>query len=103
MATRREKLEAMLVDAPEDSFLHYALAMDDAGTGQVTLAIDRLRGIVTRDPKYIPTYFQLGKLLIDAGDDDAGKSVLESGIGVAEAAGDDHAADEMRGLLSLTE
>jgi predicted Zn-dependent protease len=103
MATRREKLEAMLVDAPDDTFLHYALAMDDAGAGQVAPAIDRLRGIVARDPGYVPTYFQLGKLLLDSGDEAAGKLVLESGIGVAEAAGDDHAADELRGLLSLTE
>lgn len=100
MPGRREKLMEMLAANPTDSFLIYALALDEAGAGESAAATSRLRGLVETDPSYVPTWFQLGRLLLEQGESDEAASVLQRGIEVASRAGDAHAASELRGLLA---
>lgn len=100
MLARRDKLLAMLKDNPADSFLVYALALEEAKAGENTSAIERLTGLTATDPSYVPTWFQLGRLLADQGDVARAVEVLDRGEQVAVAAGDAHAASELRGLLS---
>lgn len=100
MPGRREKLVEMLAANPTDSFLIYALALDEAGAGESAAATSRLRGLIETDPSYVPTWFQLGRLLLEQGATDEASSVLQRGIEVATRAGDAHAAGELRGLLA---
>ena len=97
--TRREKLEAMLADAPEDVFLQYALAMEFASANEPVQATARLEGLLAADPHYVPAWYQLGRLLEQTGQRDRGRQALVRGIEVARRAGDDHAEAEMRALL----
>ena len=99
--SRLEKLEQMLQAEPEDVFLHYALAKELISTGQTQIGLDRLEDINGRWPDYVPAFFERGRSLADAGQTDAAKTVIATGIKVAERVGDDHARGEMAEFLSL--
>jgi Tfp pilus assembly protein PilF len=96
---RREKLEAMLVQSPDDTFLRYALALAFAAEGDSSAARERLASLLESDPHYVPAYFQLAQMQVAQGEADRAKPVLARGIEMARRAGDSHAEGEMRGLL----
>jgi hypothetical protein len=96
---RREQLEAMLADDPDDTFLHYALALELTKGPERTAGLQRLADMNTRFPDHVPAYFRRGQLLAEDGDVDAARSALKQGITAALRTGDDHAAAEMRELL----
>jgi predicted Zn-dependent protease len=97
--TRRQKLEALLAESPEDTFLQYALAMQVASDGDEPEAARRLEGLLAADPSYVPAYLQLGQLHARLQDPASARSVLTRGIETARRAGDQHAEGEMRGFL----
>ncbi|HEY2251855.1 MAG TPA: tetratricopeptide repeat protein [Planctomycetaceae bacterium] len=96
---RREKLEAMLVESPDDPFLKYALALALASEGKVAEAQEGLDRLLQTSPDYVPAYLQLAQLQVDAGRSDLAKPVLMRGIEMARRAGESHAEEEMRGVL----
>jgi predicted Zn-dependent protease len=96
---RREKLEALLSDSPDDPFLRYALALALAGEGNVVEAQEGLGSLLQSAPDYVPAYFQLAQLQVNDGKADLAKPVLMRGIEMARRAGDSHAEGEMRGFL----
>ena len=96
---RREKLEAMLAEAPDDTFLRYALALAHLSEGNPALARDGLKALLADDPHYVPAYFQLAQVEVQLGEAHLAKPVLTRGIEMASRAGDAHAEGEMRGLL----
>lgn len=99
--SRRNQLEAMLAEDPNDPFLHYALAMEEKSVGDSAAALVRLTEIETRFPDLVAAYFQRGQILSAAGENEAAQDVLLRGIAVARRVGDLHAAGEMQGLLDL--
>jgi thioredoxin-like negative regulator of GroEL len=96
---RREKLEALLAESPDDTFLRYALALAVAAEGDSSAACARLEALLESDPQYVPAYFQLAQLQAGRGEGERAKPVLARGIEMARRAGDAHAEGEMRGLL----
>jgi Tfp pilus assembly protein PilF len=100
MATRRQQLEAMLADDPDDDFLNYALALELAAEGQTAGAVERLRGQIARSPGYVPAYLKCGQFLQQVGDVASARQVLRQGMAIAEKSGDLHAAGEMQELLN---
>jgi predicted Zn-dependent protease len=96
---RREKLEALLADSPDDTFLQYALAMELASGGDEPAAIRRLQALLDADAHYVPAWFQLGQLFARTGAIDESRRTLVRGIEIARRAGDAHAEGEMRGFL----
>lgn len=99
--SRREQLEALLADDPHDSFLHYALAMEEKSAGDPAAALTRLTDMEARFPDCVAAYFQRGQILSAEGEGEAAAAVLTRGIAVARRVGDLHAAGEMQGLLDL--
>jgi Tfp pilus assembly protein PilF len=97
--SRREKLEAMLAQSPDDTFLRYALALAWLSEGNPSAARSGLEALLESDPHYAPAYFQLAQLQVGQGESDRAKTVLVRGIEAARRAGDAHAESEMRGLL----
>jgi Flp pilus assembly protein TadD len=97
--TRREQLEAMLRDDPNDPLLRYMLGMELAGGGSDDEAARHFRDLLGVAPSYVPAYMQLGRALVRLGRDDEARSVFRSGIDVANREGDAHAAGEMAGFL----
>lgn len=96
---RRQKLEALLAESPDDSFLQYALAMQCVTDGDDSAAVTGMGELIERDPQYVPAYFQLAQIVVRQGENDRARQLLTRGIEMARRAGDDHAEGEMRGFL----
>jgi predicted Zn-dependent protease len=101
--TRRQQLEEMLAEFPDDSFLRYGLAMELAGAGDSEGALARFNELMQQDPDYVPAYLQAGQLLARLGREAEARTVYQAGITAARRKGDDHAAGEMEGLLNMLE
>jgi Flp pilus assembly protein TadD len=101
--TRRQQLEEMLAEFPDDSFLRYGLAMELAGAGDNEGALTRFHELMQKDPDYVPAYLQAGQLLARLGREAEARTVYRTGIAAARRKGDDHAAGEMEGLLNMLE
>jgi hypothetical protein len=96
---RKQQIESMLAEEPNDSFLRYALAMEHVSAGEDLDAADCLSKLMQMDPGYVPAYLQAGRVLIRLGRDSQAGEVLRLGIAAANRAGDSHAAGEMTGFL----
>ena len=99
--TRKERLEAMLADAPDDPELRYMLAMeyvtaeDDAG------AVGCFEELLRRAPNYPPAYHQAARALQRLDRIAEARALLQRGIPVALAQNDAHTAGEMQQLLEF--
>jgi predicted Zn-dependent protease len=98
--SRRERLEEMLAENPEDPFLRYGLAMEDANEGRADEALKRLRALIEDQAGYVPAYFQAGQLLVQSDRIAEAREMLRGGIAAAQQAGDAHAVEEMGALLA---
>lgn len=100
MSTRREKIEAMLVDEPTDTFLRYSLAMELDKEGQNDASLDRLAELSRDNPPYVPAFFMAGQQLVRLGRVNEARAILRVGIESARIQGDAHAAGEMSEFLA---
>jgi Tfp pilus assembly protein PilF len=101
--SRKEQIEEMLAQDPNDSFLRYGLAMEYVSAGQDEEAAKCLRELLRREADYVPAYLQAGRVLIRLGEDKQACDILKTGITVARRTGDAHAAEEMAGFLQSLE
>lgn len=97
--TRREKIEAMLQDEPNDPELRYALAMEHASEGNDEEAVRCFGELIQRSSEYPPAYHQAGRALQRLNRLDEARALLRQGIPVAQKQGNAHAAGEMMELL----
>ncbi len=100
---RLTRLKALLDQDPDDSFTHYAIALELASREETRSAIEILEALVQRDPRYVAAYQQLGTLYQVVGRQEQARAVLGRGIGVALQEDDLHARDEMQEALDLLE
>ena len=100
MATRREKIEAMLVDDPNDTFLRYSLAMELDKEEQHDASLEKLAELTQDTTPYIPAFFMSGQQLVRLGRIEEARSFLRDGIEQARSQGDAHAAGEMSEFLA---
>jgi tetratricopeptide (TPR) repeat protein len=98
--TRREKLEQMLADNPDDPFLRYGLAMEHLSQGDQETAVRCFEELLKRSPDYVPGYLQAGQALIRLGRIAEARELLSRGTQVARQQGDEHSAEEMQGFLA---
>jgi tetratricopeptide (TPR) repeat protein len=99
--SRLAQLQQMLVDEPNDSFLHYALGMEYVKLGDAEQGVRQFASMNAAFPDHVAAWHQRGRLLADRGEADAAREVLQHGIAVAQRTGDDHAAGEMQGLIDM--
>lgn len=97
--TRKQKIEEMLAETPEDAELRYALAMEYISTGDDEGAVRCFREMFAVTPDFVPAYHQAGLALTRLNRLPEAREVLVCGIGVARKVGNPHAADEMQGFL----
>ncbi|HEU4386181.1 MAG TPA: tetratricopeptide repeat protein [Blastocatellia bacterium] len=102
MKTRREMLEEFLAQDPGDSFSRYALALELDKEGRQDDALKELQAVLERDPNYVAVYYQLGRLLAQAGRTDEAREIYRRGIGVAAAARDQRTREELVSALENT-
>jgi Tfp pilus assembly protein PilF len=101
--SRREQIEEMLADDPNDVFLRYGLAMEYASAGDTAAAVRCFQDLLRIAPDYVPAYVQAGQLYARLGRDDEAMATYREGIEVARQKGDLHAAGEMEGFLMSLE
>ena len=97
--TRKQRLEAMLAEAPNDPEVRYALAMEHASGGDDEQAVRCFRELLERSADYAPAYHQAGRALHRLGRIAEARATLERGIPVALHLNNSHAAGEMQELL----
>lgn len=101
--SRREMLEEMLAECPDDAEMRYSVAMEYASGGDLEGAVHGFRETFARSPDYAPAYHQAGMVLVRLNQPEEARDVLGKGIAAARRIGNQHAADEMQGLLDTLE
>lgn len=97
--TRKQQIEEMLADEPDDAELRYMLAMEYVSEGDDAGAARCFEDLLARTSTYPPAFHQLGRTLHRLGRIAEARDVLQRGIPAALAKGDQHAAGEMQELL----
>jgi hypothetical protein len=98
--SRREKIEAMLIDEPGDIFLRYSLAMEFDKEGRHDESLLALMELTREDQAYIPAFFMAGQQLARLERPGDAREVLREGVEEARRQGDSHAAGEMAEFLA---
>ncbi len=101
--TRRQQIEEMLADMPNDAELHYMLAMEHVSTGDDAGAVRCFEALLAVAPEYPPAYHQAGRALHRLGKTVEARLMLQRGIPIALRRGQEHAAGEMQELLNNLE
>jgi len=97
--TRRQQLEQLLADMPDDPFLRYGLAMEYVSEGQDETAVLKLRELIQASPEYVPGYMQAGQALVRLNRPAEAREIWARGVAAARGQGDQHAAEEMQGFI----
>lgn len=97
-ASRLARIRAFCEATPGEPFNWYSLAMEERKTDP-RAALATFERLLRDHPRYVPTYYQLGKTLEELGDPARAKETYREGIRVALAAGDSHAAGELSAAL----
>jgi tetratricopeptide (TPR) repeat protein len=98
---RLHKLNDMLVDNPNDSFLLFALAKEFEKQHEPQKALDTFLQLIETNPDYTGTYLHLGKLYEQLGDTANAETIYRQGVGVCEALNAHHDMSELRTALSF--
>ena len=96
---RIEKIKAFLQENPGDSFLKHALALEYVKIGDDATAQNVWEELLHSQPRYVGSYYHLGKLYERKEEEQQAIIVYEKGMKIAKAAGDNHAYNELRAAL----
>src|ERR1700682_4911802 len=97
--SRREKIEAMLIDEPGDPFLRYNLALELEKQGDHERSLSGLRSLMGDEKPYVAAFFMAAQQLVGLARIGEARAALRDGIERARQQGDAHAAGEMAELL----
>ena len=98
--TRRERIESMLAETPDDAFLRYSLALELEKEGRHDESLRLLSALEHDAPPYVPAFFMAGQQLTRLGRVAEARDVLRRGIEAARESGNSHAAGEMSEFLA---
>ena len=93
---RIEKLKAFLQADPHDAFVKHALAMEYVSKGDDRTARKLWEEVLERDPNYVGSYYQLGKLLERTGEKELALSWYQQGMRAAKTAKDVRTYNELQ-------
>lgn len=97
---RLSQLRTMLAEEPGDLFIRYAIALELKRAGDMDQAIRDLQSILTEEPAYIASYYQLGLMQAETGRAAEAIATCEAGALQCLVTGDRKARAE---LLELRE
>lgn len=97
--SRRERIEAMLRDDPDDTFLRYSLALEMESAGDWEPCLEILEALGRGSTPYVPALQMAGQFLAARGRVEDARRALREGIEAARSQGNLHAAGEMADLL----
>ena len=96
--TRREFLEEVVRNQPDDTFARYGLAMELANS-EPTVAWIHFLYLLEHHPEYGATYHQAGTFLSKQGQLEEARRVLTTGLEVTARQGKQHAQAELQAAL----
>ena len=96
-------LTEILTQNPNDAFARYGLAMELANQSQTDAAVTEFDRLLSAHPDYTAGYFMEAQTLVKAGRGEEAKVRLSEGIASARRTGNQHALNEMEGLLAELE
>ncbi len=99
--SRLQKIEEMLREDPNDSFLQYAAALEYEKSGNTDKAIQLLNELLQRDSSYLGAYYQLGKMLETKDFTERAVEIYRAGIELAELQKNFKAKSELSEALML--
>jgi hypothetical protein len=100
MASRREKIEAMLAEDPGDTFLRYSLAMEFDKEGNHEASLAKFAELTRDASPYVPAFFMAGQQLARLGLNNEAREIVQNGIEAARTQNDLHAMGEMIEFLA---
>ena len=100
MASRREKIEAMLQEDPSDTFLRYSLALEWDKESNHEVSLKLLDGLTRDATPYVRAFFMAAQQLVRLDRVVDARKYLREGIEEARRQNDLHAAAEMGEMLS---
>jgi len=98
--TRKERLQEMLAEQPDDPFLRYGLAMEFISEGSDDEAVRCFNELLAVTPDYVPAYLQAAQALVRLRQTEQARQMFSRGISTAQKQGDQHAAEEMQAFLA---
>ena len=101
--TRRQKLEQLLAQNPNDPFSRYGVALECLREGDIPGAESHFKTLLEANPDYVPGYQMYAQTLAQHNRAEEAKSLLTRGIAAANRQGNQHARSEMEGLLAQLE
>jgi len=93
--SRKQQLQEMLAEEPNDPFLRYGLAMEFISESNDEEAVRCLHELLAVAPEYVPAYVQAGQAQARLGRHEQARALFSQGIATARKQGDHHAAEEM--------
>lgn len=100
---RREQLEQLLKEEPNDVFLNYALAKQQISDGEIAEGLAQFTRTLQLDPNYVPAFFQKAQVLAEQGNIAEAKENAQAGLIAAQKTGDAHAEGELNEFLQMLE
>ena len=97
---RLERLLEFFKNEPNDPFLKYALATEYLRLNNTEEALRFYLDLLDKHTDYIGTYYHLGKLYEQLGQQDDALKVYERGIEVGKRIKDQHALNELLGAYN---
>ncbi len=94
--TRLEKLQEWLESSPNDPFLIYAIGLEELNN-DLEKSKSYFDQLLKKFPKYLPTYYQAGKLYERFGLEEEALEIYERGIALGKEQNDSHAVSELHG------
>lgn len=98
-SSRREKIERLLAEDPQDIFLRYSLGLELESEGDWEAALTILEDLGRGPKPYVPALHMAARFLAKRDQIGAARRALREGIEAARAQGEGHAAAEMAELL----
>ena len=74
--SRKQQIEEMLAEDPNDPFLRYGLAMEHVSAGQDEEAVRCFQGLLQVAPDYVPAYMQAGRVLTRLNREDEARELI---------------------------
>jgi len=96
--TRLDKLLEFFKNEPEDEFLKYALATEYLRLNDTDKALFYYEDLLNNHPRYVGTYYHLGKLYEALNRVDDAINVYEKGMLIAKEVRDNHSLSELQAV-----
>ena len=93
---RRERLEQLIVENPNDTFALFALAKEYEKAEELEDAAQLFEKLLVVDSKYIGAYYHLAKVYEQLDEVKKALNIYENGIIIAQQLNDTHTLSELK-------